>query len=115
MPNTSDGIIPESLVKASTDIATVSSGTHTVAADEVYIMVDYTATGAVTVTLPAGADHYGRVIVKDRGGNASVNNITVNPDGAETIDGVTGAGSLILSGNYVAVTLQFNATEWSIV
>ena len=52
------------------------------------------------------------VTVKDKTGTAAANNITINANGAETIDG---AGSQLLAINYESVTLVFSGTEWSIV
>lgn len=59
------------------------TASFTAAASIIY-KVDSTG-GAVVVTLPAGndADH---IIIQDVGHSASIFNITVNPDGAETID-----------------------------
>ena len=66
---------------------------------------------AQVVNLPAGSA--GRqVVLKDKAGTATASPITVNPNGAETIDG---AGVLSLDSNYVSVTLVFSGTEWSLL
>ena len=51
-------------------------------------MVDYTATGSVTITIPTALIVSGFVLnIKDSGFNSSINNITIETQGAETIDG----------------------------
>lgn len=63
---------------------------------------------ARTLTLPAPTN--GRLlIIKDSTGNAATNNITINPNASETIDG---ASSFIISFNWGEVQLQSNGTNW---
>lgn len=72
----------------------------------------YTGTGApVTVNLPAAASgNTGKtLIVKDAGGGAGTNNITIDANGAETIDG---AATLVISSNYGVARLYCNGTAW---
>ena len=53
-----------------------------------WLQVDYTSTGAVTLTLPPVAMFgTGLKLIKDSGFNAGVNNITILPYSTETIDG----------------------------
>jgi hypothetical protein len=67
---------------------TVSASTYTVLEGDHTILVSYTATGACTITIPSDLiSDYVKLIIKDSGGNASVNNITIATEGAETIDG----------------------------
>jgi hypothetical protein len=65
----------------------------------VFIDDDYTASAgekiyvdssakAITVTLPAGSDA-DNIVIKDDGHSASINPITITPNGVETIDGDT--------------------------
>jgi len=69
-----------------------------------------TSGGAITINLPAGtADK--TFIIKDETGNASTNNVTIDGDLAETIDG---AATLVLNSPYSAVMLYWNLTQWSI-
>jgi len=64
--------------------------------------------GAVTITLPAPTN--GRVlIVKDSTGSAYVNNITINPNASETIDG---ASSFVITSNWGECQLQSDGTNW---
>ena len=78
-----------------------------------YVLVNPAVPAPFVVNLPAGATHNTKVVtVKDKTGTAAVNNITINANGAETIDG---AGSNLLVINHESVTLVFSGTEWSIV
>jgi hypothetical protein len=59
------------------------------------------------LTLPAPAlDIFVRV--KDNG-NSEANNITINPNAAETIDG---ASSYVINSNYGSVVLVSDGTHW---
>lgn len=71
------------------------------------VAVDTTG-GAKTVTLPVTPPSGTTVIVKDSGGQAAANNITITG----TIDGVVG---LTINANYASYSLVFNGTDWSIV
>jgi len=65
----------------------VTSFPYTVADDDYVILVGGTGTPR-RLDLPAKANHEGRIlIVKDSVGNASSNNIELNPNGSETIEG----------------------------
>ena len=69
--------------------------------------------GSAVVTLPAIATHLsGHLAIKDVVPKATATPLTVNPDGAETIDG---AASLSISSNYASVTLVADGAEWYIV
>jgi len=58
---------------------------------------------AITITLPAKASSQGRVLViKDTLGNANSNNITIDGDSSDTIDG---SATYVISHNKEAVTL----------
>lgn len=94
------------------EVTEVTGATHTVTTEDT-ILCNRTTTGTVTITLPAGASHpNGRCTIKDKKGDASTNNVIINPDGAETIDG---SSSLTVAVNYGAAALQFNGTEWSLI
>ncbi len=85
---------------------TIDSG----AVKDYAVLVDTTG-GVVIVTLPAPtAGRY--LIVKDSGGNALVNNITISPHAAETIDG---AASVVMNLNYQSETLISDGTNWFLV
>lgn len=74
------------------------------------------AAGAPTCALPAAATRNGIPLsFKDVGGNFALHNLTITPNGAETIDG---AASLILATNRQYITLvpanDGTSTGWSI-
>ena len=73
---------------ASTAPTAVSSASYTVTQADKIISVSYTATGAVTITIPASVVAIAgwTCDIKDTGGNAAINYITIIP-GSGTIDG----------------------------
>lgn len=90
-------------------IATVSPDTVTVA-DSV-VSYQLAAPGPVAVALPAGVT--GQVFyLKDGTGDAAVNNITITPNGAETIDD---AATAVINTNYGALTLVYTGAKWEII
>lgn len=91
----------------------VTETPYTVDADEdTMLLVNMAAEEAPSIVLPAGDDFSGILWIKDRKGDAFLRNITIIPDGAETIDG---EASLVLDRDYAAVGLVFHGTEWSIL
>ncbi len=69
--------------------------------------------GAVAVTLPAGVN--GQIfLIKDGTGDAATNNITITPNGADTIGG---ASTLVLNNNSQSVLIQYQAsgTDWKVL
>jgi hypothetical protein len=89
---------------------TTKTGTYTAANTDTVILCDPTG-GAFTVTLPAAADNPGKVFYFKNissGGNA----VTIDGNGAETIDDVT---TLILGSPYDARTLVSDGTKWWIL
>lgn len=93
----------------------VSSSSYTILADDYFVSVSYTAIGAVTITLPRISVVGKRIYaICDTGGGSSVNNITINPDAADTF--FDGNPSLTINGNYSTITtLNDNANTWYIV
>jgi hypothetical protein len=74
------------------------------------VVSNLTVAGPVAVTLPAGAAKQVFIIV-DGKGDAGTNNITITPNGAETI---RGAATLVLANNYTGVILVFTGTNWDV-
>lgn len=67
--------------------------------------------GAITLTLPAAATYAGRQF-RIKKIDATLNAVTVDGNGAETIDG---AASVVLSLQHETVTVVCDGTEWWIV
>lgn len=92
----------------------VNATTYTIVAADTFIGVQHTSTAAVTLTLPLGSavilGH--KISIKDEGGNSSINNITVNRTGSDTIDGDT---SFILAISWGSIHVQWTGFEWSII
>jgi len=100
-------------------ITEVDTATYTIAITDYTIATDYTATGAVTLTLPSAAtcfiDGTGcEFKIKDSGCNANTNNITINRDGTDTIiDSATGQTSTIMTVSCGALSIQAkDASTW---
>ena len=92
-------------------VTTVAAATYDLLITDDIVHVAYTTTAAVTsFTLPTAQAIAGRTIsIKDADGNASVNNITIDTEGAETIDG---AATLVMATDDQAVTLYSDGTNW---
>ena len=89
----------------------VDSTTYTLTSADYAVGVVHTSTAAVTLTLPEistiGQKKY---LIKDEGGNAGTNTITINVSGSDTIDG---ASSQTISINYGVMALYNNgSTGW---
>ena len=102
-------------------VARLDAATLTLDDTHDIVCVDYTDTGAVTITLPSATSSWnsinniGRMYeVKDCGANASVNNITIDRAGADVIiTDITNDTSASISGNGDALKITaVSATEW---
>lgn len=84
----------------------------TTAATDYVIAIDNTAAPRA-VNLQTATCTSGRVyVIKDESGVCSVNNITIQTEGAEKIDG---QDTLVLSTNYDSVTLYSNGSNWFVI
>lgn len=95
-------------------ITTVNAATYTALSTDHFINVNYTTTGACTITLPEIAT-VGKIVyeITDTGGNANEFNITINVNAADTVIGDT---SVIISENYNSVTLANDgANKWLVI
>lgn len=101
--------LDELSVRAGTRIvATASSSPYTMTWGQEILCVSPGA--PFSVVLPASPPMSGiQVTIKDVGGTASVNHITVSTSDATTIDGDS---SVVLNANYGFLTLFFNGTNW---
>lgn len=89
---------------------TTKTGTYTAANTDTVILCDASG-GAFTVTLPAAADNTGKVFYLKKI-DSSANAVTIDGNGAETIDDAT---TLVLSGQYDAAMLVSDGAEWWIL
>ena len=105
-------------------VTTVSAATYTIATEDNTIVVDYTATGGVTLTLPAASSAWDssrstgqRFLIKDIGGNAAINNITINRAGTDDmIIDTSGYSSHAISSNGGSAWVQaISASEWLVI
>jgi hypothetical protein len=86
---------------------------YTVLGTDYFLSVD-TSGGAVTVTLPAATALAGRTfVIRDMGGNAAVNNITIGGGGTNLVGGGAAAASKTLSAAYSGATVYSNGTTWA--
>ena len=90
-----------------------AAGAYTILVTDYIIGKTGITGGGDTLTLPAiaGVTTGQTFIIKDERGGAGTDNITIDGNGAETIDG---AATAVLSTNYGAVNVYYNGTEWSI-
>jgi|TARA_E500000318_G_scaffold65315_1_gene60325 hypothetical protein len=94
------------------NVTSVTSATYTIVATDYFIAANSTS-NAITITMPAASSHSGRVLkIKDVGGNADSNNITIDGNSSETIDG---AASIVLESPHAGVTLLCNGTSWFVL
>ena len=88
----------------------IVTGAYTLTSLEFTLLCD--ATGAAfTITLPAAASNHGRIYVIKKT-DVSANAVTIDGNGAETIDG---AATVALAAQYNARTIQSNGTNWSVL
>jgi hypothetical protein len=99
--------LKQAVRKATTTPVTVSAST------DCTIIVDLTGPGASTVNLPAGADKQIFIIV-DGKGDASTNNITIDANGSETIEGSL---TKVIRLNRECLVLQYSSSagDWKVI
>ncbi len=97
----------------SNKVTEVDTATYSILKDDRTIAVDYTATGAVTLTLPTATSCWNTdgtgiaFLIKDTGANAGTNPITINRQGGDTIiDKLTGQTSTAINSNGSAIWIQ---------
>lgn len=83
---------------------------YSVESDVFLVRVDTTSAG-FTVMLPPAATYPGRQIAVKKI-DASANNVTVDGDGSETIDG---AATKVWNTQYLSYTFISNGTNWDII
>lgn len=75
------------------------------------MLVNKTIGSATAVSLSQGASPWVIYTIKDYKGDAATNNITVTPSSGL----IDGAASFVININYMAASLVFDGTNWSIV
>ena len=103
-------------------VRTVASATGTIAITDNVVVVDYTTTGTVALALPPAVDAWntdgtGMIFtIMDKDANASVNNITINRDGTDTIIDIAVAQTSTIIGTNGGVIhiMPVSSTEWKV-
>jgi len=90
-------------------VTTTTNSTYAVATTDHIVLADATS-GAITVNLPAASTTGRELVVKKV--DSSANAVTIDGNGAETIDGAT---TQVISVQYDAVKIVSDGTEWWIV
>lgn len=108
------GLLDVSSTGSKVGVTTVNAATYDLLVTDYILHVTYTGTGAVTsLTLPSAQVVSGRVIhIKDAGGNAGTNNITIDTEGSETIDG---SATAVINSNYSAYSLYSDGSNWFVI
>ena len=89
---------------------TVGVSAYDVLATDEMLHTTYSPSGAITIDLKTAQLIDGRVVhIKDAGGNAGSNNITITTEGSETIDGSSTAS---ITDNYGALSIYSDGTNW---
>lgn len=86
----------------------VSTNSYNILVSDRIIGVTYTTTGTVDLYLPSTMLFYARITIVDEGGMAGTNNITIHPNGFDTIIGQT---SLVINSDYNSVSLYNNGVD----
>lgn len=88
---------------------------YTVLGTDYFISCD-TSGGVLTVTLPAATAVAGRTyVIRDTGGNAAVNNITIGGGGTNLVGGGAAAATKTISAAYAGATVYSNGATWNYV
>lgn len=97
-----------------TNVTDVNAATYDIGTNDSVLHVSYTGTAAVTnLKLLSSICQNGRLVfIKDSGGNAGFNNITITTEGIELIDG---SATLVINSNYSSVTLYAYGSNWYII
>ncbi len=90
---------------------TVTASSYTIDTSEPDYFILCNRSGAIILTLPTPTA--GRsLVIKDISGAAHINNITINPHVAETIDG---SSSFVLNLDYGSIGIQSDGTNWWVI
>jgi hypothetical protein len=101
--------ISGSFANSGIEDVTSAMSPYTVIESDYFLKVN-TSSGAVTINLPAASGVAGRtLIIKDANRTAGTNNITIDPNSSETIDG---SATLVLASNNAAATIICDGSNW---
>jgi hypothetical protein len=90
----------------------VKTANYTASLTADYIIPVNSSGGAFTISLPAGHAAGDTFTIKDVNGSLATNNVTIDPNGSETIDG---AATFAMTVNRQAVTVVSDGTNWFII
>lgn len=108
--NSGSGPVPPVIIQGYVSISFADSA-YTVQPTDYFISVD-TSGGPVIVNLPDAPAQNTTYIIKDRTGNASLNNITVKSlTGASTIDQ---AASYPIAGNFGSIQILYHSSNYEV-
>ncbi len=86
---------------------------YAVLGTDYFLAVD-SGTAIVTVTLPAATAVTGRTyVIRDSGGAAAINNITINGGGTNLVGGGASAATKVISAAYAGATVYSNGLTWN--
>lgn len=88
-----------------------ADGDHTVAESEYFLVFNKVSDQATEVILPASAGRERPLAIKDGKGDAPTYNITITPDGSETIDGLD-EWKLTFSGQGIILIPRADGLGW---
>lgn len=109
-------ISPATLVNAAQIVASTSltnvSSPYSVLLTDYLLSCDSTA-GILTVTLPNAATTAGKTyVIRDAGGLAATNNITIATAGGNLLGGGASSATKVLNANYSGATVYSNGVDW---
>jgi len=105
-----NGAQPQTYQKVAIRTAT-STPVTVVSATDCIVVTNLSVAGAVAVTLPAGVAGQWFAII-DGKGDAASNNITVTPNGSETING---GATFVIKENRGGIIMAFAGTNWTVI
>ena len=96
------------------ELTTVNTSTYSILKTDNILNVTYSVTGTCAITIPTALNKSGRILtIKDGGGNAGTNTITIDcQDSGDKIDG--NVAGVTLTSDYDSIDLFSDGTDWLI-
>jgi len=89
------------------EVTSINVAAYALLITDTILSVSYA--GACTITIPTAQITNGRrLVIKDAGGLAGTNNITIATEGAETIDG---SATAVINSDYSAINIYSDGTN----